>query len=311
MTCPVNPHGTAATAPTTPAVVERFDDAAGTVFITLFASALFDQTLLPEVSAALVYTGRIRNQPWGRAMRSAASDQIVFHGEEGDRRVEMERLKLLHRDVKGVSPDGIRYSALHPESWNWILISTFFMYRGAFLALTGEKLDAAGNQAIWDRVRTNVEGLQLPGRARLIEDYTELCAYYDRMVAEKLTPTETTADACATVRRPPRPPFLPALAEPLWRATRPLAGHVSGVLGYGIMHPGARALLPITWTRRHDLEFAVLTALVRVGYRYLPTWATDTPLARNRRQYRRLVGNYRDIGLTSFTPDTTAALRPA
>ncbi|WP_324189651.1 oxygenase MpaB family protein [Nocardia otitidiscaviarum] len=273
------------------------------MFIGLFAAGLFDQTLLPEVSAALVDTGRIRFAPWGRAMRSAASDQIVFHGEESDRQAEMERLKLLHRDVKGVSADGIRYSALNPESWNWILISTFFVYRGAFVAITGEKLCAADNQALWDRVRNQFEGLQLPGRSRLIENYDQLCAYYDRMVTDKLQATATTADAFQTLRRPPRPPFLPAATEPAWRMARPVAGHVAEVLGYGIMHPGARALLPMRWTRRHDFEFAALTTVLRMAYRHLPTWATDTPLARNRRQYQRLTNSYRSIGLTSFAPD--------
>ncbi|QIS15641.1 oxygenase MpaB family protein [Nocardia arthritidis] len=308
MTCPV--HSNVMTLPasgTATGVVERFEEVAGSVFVGLFAAALFDQTMLPAISAALERTGRIRNTPWERATRSAASDQIVFLGEDADSTAEMERLKLLHRDVKGVAPDGTRYSALNPENWNWILISTFFMYRGAFAALTGEKLSAADNQALWDHVRTKTEPLQLPGRSRLIEDYAELCAYYDQMAAEKLTVTPTLIAAMETVRRAPRPPFLPAATEPLWRLARPAAGHVAAVLGYGTMHPGARRVLPIRWTRRHDLEFVALTTLFRVAYRGLPAWATDTPLARNRRRYRRLISTYQSVGLSSFAPDRPIA----
>ncbi|QIS02909.1 DUF2236 domain-containing protein [Nocardia brasiliensis] len=311
MTCPVHPVGNART-PTvarsaantvTDGVVQRFEEVAGSVFVGLFAAALFDQTMLPEVSAALVGTGRIRYAPWGRALRTAASDQIVFHGDEADRRAEMARLKLLHRDVKGVGADGVRYSALHPESWNWILISTFFMYRGAFVAIGGGKLSATDNQALWEHFRTRLDDLQLPGRSRLVEEYAELCGYYDRVVAQKLQPTATLADACRTVRRAPRPPFLPGVTDPLWRLARPVAGHVAEILGYGIMRPGVRAVLPMRWTRRHDLEFALLTTLIRLAYRYLPTWATDTPLVRNRRRYRQLMASYQGIGLISFVPD--------
>ena len=89
----------------------------------------------PAVSASLVDTGRIRDDPFGRARRTAASDQLAFIARSADRREETHRLIQLHRDVKGVGPDGVRYSALSPEPWNWNLISIFFMHRGAFLAL--------------------------------------------------------------------------------------------------------------------------------------------------------------------------------
>ena len=77
----------------------------------------------------------------------------MFHGDEADRQAEMERLLRLHRDVKGVGADGVRYSALNPESWNWILISTFFVHRSACIAITGKQPSATANQAIWDRFR--------------------------------------------------------------------------------------------------------------------------------------------------------------
>ena len=65
------------------------------------------------------------------------------------------------------------------------------------------------------------------------------------------------------------------------------------VLGFGIMHPRARALVPMRWTRRHDIEFTVLTRLLRMAYRWLPSRITETPLARNRREYERIIARYR------------------
>jgi hypothetical protein len=55
----------------------------------------------------------------------------------------------------------------------------------------GEEPSAMANQAIWDHFRQLAEGLQLSGKSRLIEDYEELCRYYERMVAEKLQVTST------------------------------------------------------------------------------------------------------------------------
>ena len=171
----INPPHTSAESVGTSAesVADRFERVMGSRFLVLFAPALFDEMMLPAVSAALVDTARIKNDPLGRARRTAASDQLTFMAKHADRREEMQRLVRLHRDVKGVGPDGVRYSALSPEPWNWNLISIFFMHRGAFIALSGEELSVAGNQAIWDRFRALTKDLQMPGRARQLPDSYE------------------------------------------------------------------------------------------------------------------------------------------
>jgi uncharacterized protein (DUF2236 family) len=282
--------------------VERFDRVSGSLFIPLFGVGLFDQAMLPEVSAGLEATGRIRNQPWPRAIRTAAADQLMFLGDAEDSAAESERLMRLHRDVRGVDAEGHRYSALSPHNWNWIPYSTFFVHRAAYLAVTGDQPTAAENQAIWDHFRAKAEGLQLPGRSRLIEDYEELVAHYDRVAVEELRDTATLAAAAGAIRRMVAPDNLPALALPAWWLAAPVASQVVMVLGCGIMHPAVRARMPVAWGRQHDLQFTLLTRLLRVAFRVLPTVVTDTPLARNRRQYRRLVERYRAVGLTSFAP---------
>lgn len=306
MTCPIDlqsPTVQRSADPAPDAATERFERVMGSTFVALFAGALFDQAMLPAVSAALEDTGRIRNDPWQRALRTAASDQIIFAGTAADAETEAQRLVALHRDVKGVGADGTRYSALAPESWNWILISTFFMNRNAVQVISGRHFTAAENQRVWNRFRELTIGLQLPGKSKLIDDYQELSAYYDRMAAERLESTPTLQCAAQTLAHPPRPDFLPAAAEPFWRLTAPVAGHVVAVLSYGIMRPRARAMLPMTWTRRHEMEFAALSRLVQLGYRLLPRAVTDTPLVRNRRDYDRIMAGYKRIGLTSFAPD--------
>lgn len=287
-------------------VADRFQRAMGSRFLVLFAPALFDEMMLPAVSASLVDTARIRDDPFARGLRTAASFQLTFMADDIDRREEMERLVRLHRDIKGVGPDGVRYSAMSPEPWNWNLISIFFMYRGAFMATTGEKLSAADNQAIWDRYRALTEDLQMPGRARQLADrYDELSAYYDEMATEKLKRTQALDIVVNALRRPRRPEHISVITEPLWRLLGPLGGHVAAILGFGIMHPRVRAILPMRWTRRHELEFTVLTRLVQIAYRWLPRRLTHTPLARPNCAYARVVNHYKGIGLTSFAPGAT------
>jgi uncharacterized protein (DUF2236 family) len=287
-------------------VADRFERAMGSRFLVLFAPALFDEMMLPAVSASLVDTARIRDDPFARGLRTAASFQLTFMANDVDRREEMQRLVRLHRDIKGVGPDGVRYSAMSPEPWNWNLISIFFMHRGAFMAITGEKLSAADNQAIWDRYRALTKDLEMPGRARKLTDrFDELSEYYDQMATEKLRRTEALDIVVDALRRPRRPEHMSVLTEPLWRLLGPLGGHLAAVLGFGIMHPRVRAILPMRWTRRHELEFAVLTRLVQIAYRWLPRRLTDTPLAGRTCDYARIVNHYKGIGLTSFIPGAT------
>lgn len=287
-------------------VADRFERTMGSRFLVLFAPALFDEMMLPAVSASLVDTARIREDPFARGRRTAASFQLTFVANDVDRREEMQRLVRLHRDIKGVGPDGVRYSAMSPEPWNWNLISIFFMHRGAFMTMTGEKLSAADNQAIWDRYRALTEDLRMPGRARQLADrYEELSAYYDEMATEKLKRTKALDIVVNALRHPRRPEHTSVLTEPLWRLLGPFGGHLAAVLGFGIMHPRVRAILPIRWTRRHELEFAVLTRLVQIAYRWLPRRLTDTPLAGPTCDYARIINHYKGIGLTSFIPGAT------
>ncbi len=284
-------------------VADRFERMMGSRLVAMFAPALFDEMMHPAVSASLVDTARIRDDPLNRARRTAASDQLGFFAHKADRHDEMERLVRLHRDLKGVQPDGQRYSALSPEPWNWNLISIFFMHRGAFIAVGGEHLSPVDNQAIWDRFRQMCEGLQMPGRARqLVERYEDLCAYYDKVVDETLTQTESLDIVINATLRPTRPDYVPSIVQPIWTLIAPAVGHLVTVLGFGIMHPKVRAILPLPWTRRHDIEFAIATRLLRLAYRWLPAQLVYTPLARNKWEYDRLVAHYKGLGLTSFAP---------
>ncbi|MGC2381017.1 MAG: oxygenase MpaB family protein [Mycobacterium sp.] len=302
--CPVHDNSVHAAGSS---VGDRFQEVAGSKFVAMFAPALFDEMMHPAVSASLVDTARIRDNPLGRARRTAASDQLAFFAHSPDRAAEMQRLVELHRDVKGIQPDGLRYSAMNPEPWNWNLYSIFFMHRGVFMTLTGEKLTAAQNQEIWDRYRTMTAGLQMPGRARqLIENYDEMCAHYDRIVAEVLTHTEALDIVMDATLHPKRPEHWSRAWEPVISLVGPLAGRLVTVLGFGIMHPGVRAMVPMRWTRRHDLAFSVLSRVLRVAYRRLPRRLTDTPLTRNRREYERIIARYKSIELPSFTPGTVS-----
>ncbi|MGW0251127.1 oxygenase MpaB family protein [Nocardia goodfellowii] len=275
-------------------LIARFERVTGSRLIKFFAPALLDQAMLPEISAALESTGRIAHAPWQRALATAASAQIITAGDVNDRTTESQRLLRLHRDIRGVSPTGLRYSALTPRSWHWVLISTFGMQLATYTALTGHHPNTAETQALWQHYRAKTAGLQLPGRPALASDYLEIRAHYDQMVRKTLarTPTLHTATEILLHRAPP-PPFLPSIAGPLWQMIRPFIGQLAALPGIAIMHPGARALVPMTWGPYRHTTAVLFIRLLRLLFRVVPRAITDSPLARNRRRYRALISRYR------------------
>lgn len=284
------------------ALIEDLRWVTGTYFLALFPVALFDQAMHPAVSAALEATGRIREAGVARGLRSAASEQLVNWADGDDREREIQRLKDMHKTVKGVSPEGQRYSALTPETWNLILISTIRMYLNAYAAISGRSMTTSEQQDAFEYVLTHMSSLQLPGRSALPERWEDACAWYDDLVRTTLTTTPTLAHAFRTVRRPERPAFLPAASQPAWWLLRPLAGRVLLVCGLGITHPDLRRTQGVRWGRTQQAQFAAILTAIRVANKLLPRRLTMTPLAHNRWRYERLVAKYRAMELESFAP---------
>jgi uncharacterized protein (DUF2236 family) len=276
--------------------------ATGSTLLGLFAVALFDQAALPEVSAALDTTGRIRNDPFGRAGRTAASHQIIAWGDGEDRLTEAERLKSLHRIVRGVGSDSRPYSAYTPDLWKFIQASSIMMIRNSVAVLTGRNLSPEENQALYHYLLTEFEPLELGPSAQLPTAWDEFVDWYEQMT-RRLEPTRTLHDALGHIRRAPAPDFLPAPIRPMWPVARPVLGHVLLVLGAGALHPGARSAMRLKWGRPEQAQFSLLSRAVGIAYRSLPKRATLSPLAYNRWRYEQLITQYRSVGLESFAPD--------
>lgn len=274
------------------------------LFIGAFGGTLIDQASLPQIAAGLAKTGRFtdRDENMGRLLRTAIADQVAFWGDEEDRQAEYKRLKKLHGEVKG-EWGGVRYSALSPENWNFVLISTFFGYRNAIPAITGKRYSPREDEKFWQFFRAASTDVQLPGRGALPATFAEAERFFEDTVnADYIKPNRIVDDIIEGIRKPGMPWFFPEQARPLWNLLGPIAGHVVLVCSLGIMHPRVKAITNYTWTARHDLEFFVITRLMRIGNRVLPKRLTWQPLAYNRWTYERHVRAYLRSELTSFKP---------
>ncbi|MFB1295824.1 oxygenase MpaB family protein [Mycobacterium sp. pW049] len=294
-----------------PKVIHEFRKHSGSVLGGFFGAAAFDEVALVPVAAAVDKTGRFASNFADRGVRSSFSALLAIWGDATDRAAEGERLKTMHRDVRGRGTGDfadVRYSALDPQLWNWIAVSGLFLVLNSFTPCTGITMTDQEREVAYQQLLGGFRSLELPGKnAKLPATYTEAAAYYESMVESGLASNpflRTVTDNLTKLPLPTLvlPPLMRLALTPGWLALRPLAGRVVTVCSFGILHPGIRDMTGFRWEPRHDREFALYTRLLQVAWRTLPDRVLLIPLARNRIEYEKLVRLHRSVALDSFAP---------
>ncbi|CAA0110712.1 Uncharacterised protein [Mycolicibacterium vanbaalenii] len=294
-----------------PKVINEFRKHSGSVLGGFFGAAAFDEVALVPVAAAVDKTGRFESNFADRGVRSGFSAFLAIWGDATDRAAEGERLKTLHRDVRGRGKGefaDVRYSALDPRLWNWIAISGLFLVLNSFTPCTGITLTEDEREVAYRQLLESFRALELPGKnAKLPASYAEAVEYYESMVDGELAANPFLRRVTENLTRLPLPtlvlpPALRLALTPSWLVLRPLAGRVVKVCSFGILHPGVRELTGFEWQSRHDREFALYSRLLQLAWRTLPDRVLLIPLARNRIEYEKLVRLHRSVGLESFAP---------
>ncbi|WP_349269944.1 hypothetical protein MPNTM1_00483 [Mycolicibacterium parafortuitum] len=294
-----------------PTVLHEFRRHSGSVLGGLFGAAAFDEVALVPVAAAVDKTGRFAANFADRGVRSGFSALLAIWGDATDREAEGQRLKTMHREVRGRGTGDfadVRYSALDPTLWNWIAVSGLFVVLNSFTPCTGITLNDDEREAAYQQLLQAFRALELPGKnAKLPATYADAVAYYDDMVANELATNPFLRRVTRDLTKLPLPtlvlpPALRTALTPGWVALRPLAGRVLTVCSFGILHPGVRELTGFRWEARHDVEFALYSRLLQLAWRTLPDRVLLIPLARNRIEYEKLVRLHRSVALDSFAP---------
>ena len=84
-----------------PKVLVEFRKHSGSTLGGFFGAAAFDEVALVPVAAAVDKTGRFAANFADRGVRSGFSTFLAIWGDSADRAAEGERLKRLHKDVRG------------------------------------------------------------------------------------------------------------------------------------------------------------------------------------------------------------------
>ncbi|MGW1805452.1 oxygenase MpaB family protein [Streptomyces sp. NPDC002078] len=248
--------------------------------LLIVPSALLLQVAHPMVGAAVSRHSVLGSDSWGRAMRTGSSMLRYIYG--GPLAVaEGERLRALHRSFRGVDEHGRTYHALNGAAYAWVNATLFERY-ATTRRLFGRPLRPAQLRRLYAESRQLGRVLQVPER-EMPPTVEEFRRYFRDMILHGLTNTPAARTLLEEMRRPPRPPGLPAGLDAAWPALREALGRTARLLAVGTIPPEVRELLGERWTRTEQWEFNALAAAVRAGHSVLPDrWRYMREVARVR-----------------------------
>jgi uncharacterized protein (DUF2236 family) len=91
-------------------------------------ASLLLQLLHPEVMAGVAQHSRYQEDPLGRLARTASFVGTTTFGSARDAATVIERVRAVHRQVHGVSTDGVAYRADDPALLEWVHVTEVAMF---------------------------------------------------------------------------------------------------------------------------------------------------------------------------------------
>jgi uncharacterized protein (DUF2236 family) len=241
---------------------------AGDARVILMAGyALLLQVAHPTVGAGVTEHSDFRTDPWGRLLRTLDYAATMVYASPPRAAQTARALRAQHGTIRGVRPDGVRYSALEPEAFAWVHATLAdAIVRGH--ARFGIPFDAAQRERFWGEWRA-IGPLLGIGDDDLPRTWPAFEAYMSTMIRERLEHTQAVDDVLATLASPTPPRPLARAPRARHTAMRPPA-HVALLFTIGMLPPPLRAKLHLAWTARQERELTVLCRALRAATPLMP-----------------------------------------
>ena len=238
--------------------------------------ALVLQVMHPVVGAGVRDFSVFRTDPWGRLERTVDSLLTQLFG-GADAGAEAQRLREMHRGIRGTGFDGEAYRALDRRAWAWVHLSTgdsILAYHDRF----AEPLDDADRRRFYVEWRRVGALLGIPDRD-MPAGLEELAGYLDDVVANTLEPNETALELLDAFRLRAAPPPTRFLPQPLWRVLKPLGAAVLHDTTVGMLPPVLRSRLGVPWSSADERRLGRMQTLVRAVEPCVPDRVWHYPIA--------------------------------
>jgi uncharacterized protein (DUF2236 family) len=235
------------------------------------------QVAEPTVGSGVEQHSNFRAEPWRRLYGTLVSLSTVVYGTTAEARAEAERLRSMHRPVRGVDAQGRPYAALRPAPWAWVhgtlawsVIRLNEVFRTPFTEAEAEQY--------WREWLTvgrllGVRDGDLPGT------YAGFLAMIDDAARNHLQDNRSVRDVIAAVSAIPAPFRLPVLG-PVWRTTigRPV-GSLSRLVTVAALPPALAERLDLRLSAGEQRRLAGFVALVAGTRRLAPPALRPGPAA--------------------------------
>jgi len=230
-------------------------------------AALILQVAHPTVAAGVREHSNFQQDPWGRLLRTLDHTNLLLYGGPEAARATGERLREMHKRIKGVKPDGTRYHALEPEAYAWVHATLAWVIVDAH-RLFGRRLRPDQVDRFYAEWR-DLGGLLRVRERDLPPTWGEFTSYVDRMVDERLEDSDVVQTVLRTLTAPAGPPA-PWLPEPAWRVLRLPAARTLELSTAALLPARLRERVGLRLTERDRLELRLLGAVSRRATPVMP-----------------------------------------
>ena len=140
--------------------------------------ALLLQSLHPLAMAGVAEHSDYRGDPWGRLQRTSTFLAVTTFGPAADAQRAVDKVRGIHRRVRGVAPDGTPYEASDPHLLEWVHIAEVDSFLLAHQRYGAAPLDQAGRDGYVADAARVAEALGVPDPPRTEEQLQQrICAY--------------------------------------------------------------------------------------------------------------------------------------
>jgi uncharacterized protein (DUF2236 family) len=233
------------------------------------------QVAQPAVGAGVEQHSNFKAEPWRRLYGTLLSLTTIVYGTTAEACTEVERLRAMHRTIRGIDSAGRRYAALRPAPWAWVhgtlawsVIRLNELFRTPF---TPEEEERYWREWLEVGRLLGVRDGDLPptfaGFRALLDD------------ASALEDNRSVRDVLDALTVIPAPNLLRWLG-PVWRVLvgRPV-GSLARVVTIGALPPTLAARLELRLTAREQRRLRRFVTLVALLRRLLPPPVRSGPLA--------------------------------
>jgi uncharacterized protein (DUF2236 family) len=253
--------------------------------LLLAGRGLLLQTMHPVVGAGVRDFSQFRSDPWGRLDRTLTSLQVQLFGGPSAAD-EAQRLRALHRGIRGTGFDGAPYQALNPGAYAWVHLSNFDTLL-SFHRWFGRPLQHDEQQRAYEEWRQvgRVLGLRATD---MPPDLTAFREYVRHMTMQTLEANDTARDFLDSLRLDgiAAPPWR-LFPEPLWRLLRPAGRQLLRDTTVGTLPAVLRERLGLRWGPADRSRLRGVAVMVRAGTLALPDRVLQYPLAHRAQQEAR------------------------